>query len=88
MTKPYRDQAEEICTADGVEVGGKKKIIDFSRLCEAFHAEPSTAEWLRCIRRVLDGEDGIQGWRVLRGDQLYLLSRVTRSSRRPGRASW
>lgn len=79
MTKGYRDQAQEICTVDGVEIGAKKKIIAFSHLCEALHAEPTVAQWLRCIRKILDGEHGVEGWRVLRGDQLYLLSRL-----RPG----
>jgi hypothetical protein len=76
MTKAYRDQASEICTPEGMEVGAKKKIIEFSRLCDTLHAEPTTAQWLRCIRRVLDGKHGVEGWRILRGDQLYLLSRL------------
>ncbi|MBS1676380.1 MAG: UvrD-helicase domain-containing protein [Actinobacteria bacterium] len=79
MTKTYRDQASEICTTDGVKVGAKKKIVEFSRLCESLHAEPTVIQWLRCIRLVLDGEHGVKGWRVLRGDQLYLLARL-----RPG----
>jgi hypothetical protein len=37
------------------------------------------AQWLRCIRKVLDDDHGVDGWRILRGDQLYLLSRL-----RPG----
>ena len=79
MTKAYRDQTVEICTEDGVEVGAKKKIRPFSQLCENLHADPSVAQWLRCIRAVLDCDHGIDGWRVLRGDQLYLLARL-----RPG----
>lgn len=79
MTKTYRAQAVEICTAGGVEVGTKKKIIEFSRLCEDLHGDPTVAQWLRCIRKVLDGDHGVDGWRILRGDQLFLLSRL-----RPG----
>jgi DNA helicase-2/ATP-dependent DNA helicase PcrA len=79
MTKIYRDQVAEICTAEGVEVGAKKKIVQFSHLCGSLHADPTVAQWLRCIRIALAGEHGIDGWRILRGDQLYLLSRL-----RPG----
>ncbi|HET6998188.1 MAG TPA: UvrD-helicase domain-containing protein [Solirubrobacterales bacterium] len=79
MAKTYRDQAVEICTTEGVEVGAKKKILPFSRLCEDLYADPTVTQWLGCIRTVLAGDHGIDGWRVLRGDQLYLLSRL-----RPG----
>lgn len=79
MTKPYRDQAAEVCTTSGVEVGTKRKIVPFARICEALYANPSVAQWLSCLRQVLDGEHGIDGWNVLRGDQIYLLARL-----RPG----
>jgi hypothetical protein len=79
MTKPYRDQAADICTAEGVEVGSKKKIVPFARLCDELYTDPTVAQWLRCLRKVLDGAHGIDGWKVLRGDQLYLLARL-----RPG----
>lgn len=79
MTKTYCDQALQICTPEGVVVGTKKKILGFARLCEGLHADPTPAQWLRCIRKILAGEHGIEGWRILRGDQLYLLSRL-----RPG----
>lgn len=79
MTKPYREQVAEICTDEGVVVGTKKKIMPFARLCERLYADPSVASWLACLRRVLEGEHGIAGWKVLRGDQIYLLSRL-----RPG----
>jgi UvrD-like helicase C-terminal domain len=79
MTKTYRDQTAEICTVEGVEVGSKRKILEFSRLCESLYSDPTVAQWLRCLRKVLDGDHGVDGWRVLRGDQLYLLSRL-----RPG----
>lgn len=76
MTKPYRDQVAEICTRDGVVTGTKRKIVPFSRLCEALYNEPTVQCWLHCLRRVLDGEHGIDGWKVFRGDQLYLLARL------------
>lgn len=79
MTKPYRDQVAEICTPDGVDAGTKKKIIPFARICEDLYADPTAVRWLQCLRRVLDGEHGIEGWKVLRGDQIYLLARL-----RPG----
>lgn len=79
MTKTYREQAVQICTEEGVEVGSKKKILPFSHICEQLHSEPTVQEWLRCLRKVLDGDHGIEGWKVLRGDQIYLLSRL-----RPG----
>jgi hypothetical protein len=79
MTKQYRAQIEEICTPDGVVVGSKKKIRRFAHICEDLYAEPTIACWLSCLRRVLRGEHGIDGWRVLRGDQIYLLANL-----RPG----
>jgi hypothetical protein len=79
MTKAYRDQTKDICQPNGVVTGTKKKIVRFARLCEALYDQPTTPQWLVCLRRILDGEHGIGGWRVLRGDPLYLLARV-----RPG----
>lgn len=76
MTKPYRDQAKEICTAEGVRTGTKRKILRFAELCKALYADPTAAQWLRCLRGVLTGAHGIDGWRVLRGDPLYLLARL------------
>lgn len=79
MTKPYREQVAEICTSEGVEVGTKKKIIPFSRICERLYRDPSLGTWLASLRQVLSGDHGIKGWKVLRGDQIYLLGRL-----RPG----
>jgi DNA helicase-2/ATP-dependent DNA helicase PcrA len=79
MTKTYRDQAVAICGDEGIDVGTKKKILQFSRLCEDLHGEPTVAQWLRCIRKILAGDHGVEGWRILRGDQFHLLARL-----RPG----
>jgi hypothetical protein len=76
MTKPYRDQISEICTSSGVELGRKRKVEPFSRLCARLYAHPTAREWLDCLRWVLDGEHGIDGWRILRGDQIRLLARL------------
>jgi len=76
MTKTYRDQVAEICTSEGVDVGTKKKIIPFSRICEQLFSEPTVTQWLRCLRQVLNGGHGIEGWKVVRGDQIYLLARL------------
>jgi hypothetical protein len=76
MTKPYRDQVAEMCTSDGVDVGTKKRIVPFSRICEQLYGDPTVGQWLRCLRRVLNGEHGIHAWRVLRGDQIHLLARL------------
>lgn len=79
MTKPYRDQALEICTVDGIRIGTKKKIARFAQICEELYRDPTVARWLHCLRRVLDGDHGITGWRVLRGDQIFVLAKL-----RPG----
>jgi hypothetical protein len=79
MTKPYREQVTAICTDNGVVLGGKRKIVPFSRLCEELYAEPNVAAWLRCLRSVLDGQHGIEGWRAVRVDQIFLMARL-----RPG----
>jgi DNA helicase-2/ATP-dependent DNA helicase PcrA len=76
MTKTYRDQISEICGPDRVVTGTKVKILPLARLCERFYESPSTAEWLRCLRKILDGEHGVESWRVLRGDPIYLLARL------------
>jgi hypothetical protein len=76
MTKTYRDQVSEICQPDGVVTGAKTKILPLARLCERLYQRPDTAEWLRCLRKVLDGEHGVESWRVLRGDPIYLLARL------------
>jgi hypothetical protein len=76
MTKVYRDQIKDICRPVGVVRGTKTKILPFALLCERLYVEPTVAEWLRCLRRVLDGEHGIASWSVLRGDPLYLLARL------------
>jgi hypothetical protein len=76
MTKAYRDQVSEICTPDGVVTGTKLKILPMARLCERLYEAPDTAEWLRCLRKILDGEHGVESWRVLRGDPIYLLARL------------
>ena len=76
MTKTYRDQVGEICQPDGVVTGTKEKILPLARLCERLYERPDTEEWLRCLRKVLDGEHGVDSWRVLRGDPLYLLARL------------
>jgi hypothetical protein len=76
MTKTYRDQVVEICKPDGVVTGTKKqKILPLAKLCERLYQRPDTAEWLHCLRAVINGEHGIE-WKVLRGDQLYLLGRL------------
>ena len=79
MTQPYRDQVRQICTPDGIQLGAKKKVAAFAKICEELYREPTAACWLRCLRGILAGDHGIPGWRVLRGDQLFLLSRL-----RPG----
>ena len=79
MKKVYRDQVAEICTADRIELGTKRKIKAFSELSSRLYEEPTLEQWLDCLRRVLAGNHGIGGWRVLRGDQIWLLARL-----RPG----
>jgi DNA helicase-2/ATP-dependent DNA helicase PcrA len=80
MTKPYRDQIKQICTPNGVEVGNKKRILTFAQLCNDLYAAPTVNRWLDCLRRVADGGHVIAGWKVLRGDQLYLLTNLWPSS--------
>jgi hypothetical protein len=80
MTKPYREQINQICTPEGVQVGNKKKILLFAQLCQDLYAAPTVNRWLDCLRRVVDGDHGIAGWKVLRGDQLYLLTSLWPSS--------
>jgi hypothetical protein len=79
MTKPYREQAAEICTEDGVVLGSKKRIQRFSEICAALHASPTVPQWLQSVRVVVSGDHGIANWRSLRADQLNLLARL-----RPG----
>jgi AAA domain/UvrD-like helicase C-terminal domain len=79
MTKPYRDGVAAICTPGGVELGSRAKLTKLAEICRELYAEPTVARWLHCLRRVLNGEHGIPGWKVLRGDQIYLLARL-----RPG----
>jgi DNA helicase-2/ATP-dependent DNA helicase PcrA len=76
MTKPYREQVTEICQPDGVVTGTKQKILGLARLCERLYENPTTSEWLSCLRKVLDGEHGVDSWRVLRSDPIYLLTRL------------
>jgi hypothetical protein len=76
MTKTYMDQVAEICQPDGVITGARKKILPLARLCEHLYQTPTTAEWLRCLRRVMGGEHGVESWKILRGDPLYLLARL------------
>jgi DNA helicase-2/ATP-dependent DNA helicase PcrA len=76
MTKPYREQAKEVFGVDGPDLGGKKKIAPFAAMASALYSDPSPAAWLACIRAIVDGDPGIPGWKVLRGDPLFLLSSV------------
>jgi hypothetical protein len=57
----------------------EKKIARFAQICDELYTEPTVARWLHCLRRVLDGAHGIPGWKVLRGDQIFVLARL-----RPG----
>lgn len=76
MTKPYREQVREICQPDGVVTGKKVKVLGLARLCERLYESPTPSEWLRCLRKVLDGEHGVDSWSLLRGDPIYLLARL------------
>jgi DNA helicase-2/ATP-dependent DNA helicase PcrA len=76
MTKPYRDQAEEVFRGDGATLGAKKKLAEFAQMAGALYTDPSTATWLACIRKVVGGAHGVPGWKVLRGDPLFLLASV------------
>lgn len=76
MTKPYRDQAKEVFGVDGAVLGTKKKIGAFAAMASALYADPSTSTWLTCIRQIAAGAHGIPGWKVLRGDPLFLLAAV------------
>jgi hypothetical protein len=77
MSKQLESQASEVCKADGVEIGTKRKIAPLAQLFERLYDDPSAARWLDCLRVVL--EHGVVGWRALRPDQLWLLARL-----RPG----
>lgn len=74
MTKPYREQVAQICQPEGVVTGTKVKILPLARLCERLYESPTTDEWLQCLRRILEGQHGVESWRVLRTDPIYLLA--------------
>jgi DNA helicase-2/ATP-dependent DNA helicase PcrA len=76
MTKPYREQVSQICQPDGVVIGKRQKVLGLARLCERLYERPTTAQWLWCLRKVLAGAHGVDSWRFLRGDPLYLLARL------------
>ena len=76
MTEVHRRQVREICQPHAVVTGGKVNILPFARICQSLYERPSVDEWLCCLRRVLNGEHQIKGWKILRPDQLYLLARL------------